>query len=105
MSTLSPSQSTPALRFETLNWVATAPLPRDQSQSKRLHEPEHLINTIDPMTGHDIEDVTSHPSLEDGNLTVYFETEANRKAYQDLPLNHPSLHLPYQATDDDDRGG
>ena len=27
------------------------------------------------------------------------------KAYQDLPLNHPNLHLPYQATDDDDRGG
>lgn len=39
------------------------------------------------------------------NLTVYFESEASRKAYQDLPLNHPNLHLPYQATDEDDRGG
>jgi len=27
------------------------------------------------------------------------------KAYQDLSLNHPNLHLPYQATNDDDRGG
>lgn len=57
------------------------------------------------MTGRDIEDVTSHPSRVDGNLTIYFESEASRSAYQDLPLNHPNLHLPYQATDDDDRGG
>jgi hypothetical protein len=105
MFTLSPSQRTPALSFDSLNWVAPAPLPRDQTQSRRLHEPEHLINTIDPMTGHDIKDVTGHPSLEDGNLTVYFETEASRKLYQDMPLNHPSLHLPYHATDEDDRGG
>ena len=105
MFTLSPSRKVPAFKMENLNWVATDPLSRDQIQSHRLHEPEHLINTIDPMTGLDIEDVTSHPSLVDGNLTVYFETEANRKAYQDLPLNHPNLHLPYQATDEDDRGG
>ena len=105
MFTLSPSQRTPALGFESLNWVAPAPLSRDQTQSRRLHEPAHLINTIDPMTGHDIEDVTSHPSLVDGNLTIYFETEASRSAYQDLPLNHPNPHLPYQATHEDDRGG
>jgi hypothetical protein len=105
MFTLLPSRKVPAFKMENLNWVATDPLSRDQTQSHRLHEPEHLINTIDPMTGLDIEDVTSHPSLEDGNLTVYFETEANRSAYQDMPLNHPNLHLPYQATDDDDRGG
>jgi hypothetical protein len=105
MFTLSPPRKVPAFKMENLNWVAADPLSRDQTQSRRLHEPEHLINTIDPMTGRDIEDVTSHPSLVDGNLTVYFETEASRKAYQDLPLNHPNLHLPYQAADDDDRGG
>jgi hypothetical protein len=105
MSKLSPSRTTPAIKFEFLNWLATDPLPRDQTQSQRLHEPEHRINTIDPMTGQDIENVSNHPSLVDGNLTVYFETEASRKAYQGMPLNHPSLHLPYQAADDDDRGG
>lgn len=105
MFTLSPSHTTPAIRFENLNWIAVDPLPRDQTQSHRLHEPEHLINTIDPMTGRDIEDVTSHPSLMDGKLTIYFETEASRKAYQDMPLDHPNPHLPYQATDEDDRGG
>ena len=91
--------------FEYLNWLATDALPRDRTQSQRLHEPEYLINTIDPMTGNDIEDVTSHPSLVDGNLTIYFETEANRSEDQDMQLNHPNLRLPYPATDDDDRGG
>jgi len=98
-------RTAPALKFESLNWVASDALPRDQAQSHRLHEPEHRINTVDPMTGDDIADVTRHPSLADGNLTVYFETEATRKAYLDLPIDHPNLHLPYPAADGDDRGG
>ncbi len=77
MSTLSPSHTTPAIRFKNLNWIAVDPLPRDQTRSQRLHEPEHRINTIDPMTGNDIENVTSHPNL----------------------------HLPYPAAEGDDRGG
>jgi len=105
MSTVSPTKAAPAIRFEYLNWIASDPLPRDQTQSHRLHEPEHRINTIDPMTGNDIENVTSHPSLKDGELTIYFETDGTRKAYIEMPLNHPSLHLPHPATDDDDRGG
>lgn len=102
-STLPPTA--PTLKFESLNWVATDPMPRDQDQSHRLHEPDHRINTIDPMTGDDIEDVSTHPSLVDGNLTVYFETEVTRKAYIEMPLDHPNLHLPYPAAEDDDRGG
>jgi hypothetical protein len=74
MSISSPSHATPAIKFEYLNWLATDPLPRDKTQSHRLHEPEHLITTIDP-------------------------------AYQDTPLNHPNLRLPYPGTDEDDRGG
>jgi len=73
-------QKAPVLKFESLNWVASGPMPRDQTQSHRLHEPAHRINTIDPMTGNDIQDVTSHPSLADGNLTINFETEATRTA-------------------------
>jgi len=99
------SRTATALKFESLNWVATDPMPRDQAQSHRLHEPEHRINSIDPMTGNDIGDVTNHPSLEDGNLTVYFETEATRNAYIDLPIDHPNARLPFPASDDDDRGG
>ena len=105
MLTPSPSRSRPTVRFEFLNWLAADPLPRDQTRSHRLHEPEHLISTIDPMTGNDIDDVTSHPSTVDGNLTIYFETEASRNSYQLMPLNHPELRLPYPAADSDNRGG
>jgi len=105
MSKLSFTQKTPVIKFENLNWIASEPLPRDQTQSHRLHEPEHRISTIDPMTGNDIENVTSHPSLEDGELTMYFETDDTRKAYIEMPLNHPNLHLPNPANDEDDRGG
>ncbi|MBU1193170.1 MAG: hypothetical protein KKE76_15870 [Gammaproteobacteria bacterium] len=105
MSRLTSEKPSPVTRFDALKWIGTDPLPRDQTQSHRLHEPDHLINTIDPMTGNDIDDVTSHPSLIDGNLTIYFETDATRKAYQEMPINHPNPHLPYKATIDDDRGG
>lgn len=105
MSTSSPSLAAPGIRFEFLNWVSNEPLPRDQSQSLRLHEPDHLVNSIDPMTGNDIGDITNRPSLVDGNLTIYFETEETRKAYECMPLDHPNLRLPYQSSVDDDRGG
>ena len=105
MSTVSLARQAPLIRFEFLNWVASDPLPRDKIQSHRLHEPVHRINTIDPMTGNDIENVTSHPSLVDGELTVYFETDGTRKAYLEMPLNHPNRHLPNPINDDDDRGG
>jgi hypothetical protein len=105
MSTISRTKTAPAIKFEFLNWIASDPLPSDQAQSHRLHEPEHRINTNDPMTENDIENVTSHPSLVDGNLTMCFETDGTRKTYLDMPLDHPNLHLPYPAADSDDRGG
>jgi hypothetical protein len=96
MFTLSPSQTTPAIHYENLNWFASDPLTRDQAQSHRLHEPEHLINTIDPITGRDIEDVMSHPSLVDGNLTIYFESEVSRSAYRGPAAkpSQPALAVP-----------
>jgi len=105
MSTVSHTKTAPAIKFEDLNWIDSAALPRDQAQSHRLHEPVHRINTIDPMTGNDIENVTSHPSLEDGELTIYFETDSTRKVYLNMPLDHQNLHLPYPAADNDGRGG
>ena len=99
------SHHTPAIRFGELNWVATAPLPRDQQQSHRLHEPDYLIGTIDPVTGRDILDLRSHPSLVDGNLTIYFESEATKAEFKRMPLNHPYEHAIGEASVDIDRGG
>ncbi len=105
MDIQTPQQRTPAIRFEELNWVATEPLPRDRQQSHRLHEPDHLISTIDPITGHDIEDVLSHPSLVDGNLTIYFESEETKAEFARTPINHPYEHAIGEPSADIDRGG
>ena len=99
------AQQASTISYEFINWVATDPLPRDREQSHRLHEPDHLINSIDPVTGRDLGDVQGHPSLMDGNLTIYFESESSRKAFQNMPLNHPYGRLPNPPSVDDDRGG
>ena len=103
MNTATPHAAT--IRFDDLNWVATAPLPRDREQSHRLHEPDHLTGTIDPITGNDIGDLSGHPSLVDGNLTIYFESEETRLEYEHTPVNHPYGHSIGNPSDDIDRGG
>ena len=100
-----PLQHSPPIRFEELNWVASSALPRDREQSHRLHEPDHLIGTIDPMTGRDIIDVIGHPSLVDGNLTIYFESENTKAEFKQMPLNHPYEHALGKPAVDMDRGG
>ena len=98
-------QHRPVIRFGELNWVATTPLPRDREQSHRLHEPDHLISTIDPVTGNDILDVSGHPSLVDGNLTIYFESGETREEFIHIPLDHPYEHSLGEPSADLDRGG
>jgi hypothetical protein len=105
MSTQTQSSPPQGIRFEHINWVATSPLPRDREQSHRLHEPEHMTATIDPITGHDIGDLQGHPSVEDGNLTIYFESEETRAEYERMPLNHPYEHAIGDLPAGSDRGG
>ena len=95
----------PNLKFESLNWVAGSPLQRDQTQSHRLHEPTYRICATDPMTNHEIKYYEGHPSIIEGDLTIYFDSEVTRNAYRKLPFNHPNEHLPFPASDEDDRGG
>jgi hypothetical protein len=57
------------------------------------------------MTGNDIKNLKVHPSLVDGNLTIFFENNTTRKAYIEMPVNHPSMRLPFEASNEDDRGG
>ena len=105
MNSKKPLQHMPGIRFEELNWVATSALPRDQEQSLRLHEPDHLIGTIDPMTGRDIMDVKGHPSIVDGILTIYFESDQTKADFEHMPLNHPYEHTLGEPLADMDRGG
>ena len=104
MKSTSVEHSAPTLSFASLNWIATDSMARDQEQSHRLHEPTHRDSSIDPITGHDVENRASHPHLDDGNLTVYFESNDTRRAYLDTPFDHPVSKLP-GISEDDDRGG
>ena len=49
----------------------------------------HMHATTDPMTGRDIPDTAGRPYVVEGDhyhdLTIYFESEATRKAYLDIP--------------------
>lgn len=88
----------PELAFDTLNWTATDALQRDKEQSHRLHEPAQLISSVDPITGIEIDDLAGRPYIVDGNMVIYFESEETRKAFQDMPIDHP-FHLvdnPYE---------
>jgi YHS domain-containing protein len=105
MSISTHTQETPVKGFENLNWVGSDTLPRDREQSHRLHEPDHLINTIDPITNRDIVNVAGHPSIVDGKLTIYFESEKTRQAFQETPIDHPYERLPENFPQEVDRGG
>jgi hypothetical protein len=75
--------------YTAANYVAVDPLPRDQTQSARLHEPTLRISTTDPISGRDIDDLAGCPYLVDGNLTIYFESEATRQEFLEVPVDHP----------------
>jgi hypothetical protein len=83
------NQGTAVHSYDALNYVGTDPLPRDQTQSVRLHEPEQILTSIDPITGREIEDLAGHPYIVDGNVVMYFESERTRNVYLAYPKDHP----------------
>lgn len=89
MNPATPAPIRPVLEFDKLNWTATDAMQRDKEQSHRLHEPELMISTVDPITGVEIEDLSGRPYIVDGNMVIYFESEETRKAFQDMPIDHP----------------
>lgn len=105
MDTLTSIYKEPDIRFGEAGWISKAPLPRDQTQSHRLHEPARMIGSIDPISGRDVMDMTGRPSLIDGILTIYFESEETLAAYRNMPVNHPYHKLSGEPSDEDDRGG
>jgi hypothetical protein len=99
MNRLQDSDSSTIHSYESLNYVATDADEKDRSQSRRIHEPGQMMNSIDPITGNDIGDPQGHPFLVDGNLVIYFESEQTRKEYLDTPIDHP-VRLPDNPDED-----
>ena len=81
------------IKYDFLKSLSQDSLPRDKTQSRRLHEPTFRKSMTDPMTGDDIKAVSNQPQHIDGNLTLYFSSEENHKAYLDIPTNYPDVRL------------
>ena len=47
----------------------------------------------------------SPPSLVDGNLTIYFESEETKAEFERTPVDHPYEHSIGEPSVDIDRGG
>jgi len=60
--------------------------PRNAAANE-LFEPSNNISTIDPVTGNDVGALEGKPSLVDGDLTLYFESEHTRQMYLDAHKN------------------
>ena len=54
----------------------------------------NIICTTDPISGKDLKDISKLPHVVEGsgngNLNIYFESEATRKAYLDIPVQRPA---------------
>lgn len=70
MNTSMSMESTAVHQCDSLNYVASDAMPRDRTQSSRLHEPTQMITTIDPISGRDIEDLAGKPYIVDGNIAI-----------------------------------
>ena len=57
----------------------------------------HRLSTTDPISGRDIADTAGKPYIVEGtahnDLTIYFESEANRQAYLEIPIERPISEL------------
>lgn len=51
----------------------------------------HIRTTLDPISLNDVLDPDNHPCLYEGDgdngLEIYFENEANKKAYMDMDMD------------------
>ena len=63
----------------------------------------HIRTTLDPISLRDVPDPENHPCLHEGDeengLEIYFENEANKKAYMDMEMEDKKV-LIGNDTDD-----
>lgn len=82
-------QSTVSTQSETAMGLNNVDLRTDKKlerEKQSVDQSDYLFTNIDPITGNDIDDIEGRPFIQDGNVTIYFESEATKKAYIDMPL-------------------
>lgn len=54
----------------------------------------NIVCRTDPISGKDLSSITDSPHVthhsDETSLTIYFESENNRHAYLDMPVEHPT---------------
>ena len=69
------------------------------------------ISTLDPISMNDVTDTDNAPYVVEGDgpdaLKIYFESEANKAEYLDIPLHtaNPTLASAYEKVADSDITG
>ena len=67
------------------------------------------IETTDTITGHTIKDLKGHPFFVEGTgpnaLTIYFDSEASRKAYMEVGTEHPGKDFTVNLNNPSPMGG
>ncbi len=57
----------------------------------------NIICKTDPISGKDLFDVVDRPYVthrsDETSLTIYFESENNRRTYLEVPVEHPTSEL------------
>lgn len=57
----------------------------------------HIISTTNPINDFNITGIKNRPHVVEGgntrDLTIYFETEASRQSYLDIPVERPERDL------------
>lgn len=57
------------------------------------------ISTTDPITLNDVRDPEGHPFVIEGSgeaaLKIYFESEETKRAYLDIPVEHPGKDFTF----------
>lgn len=67
----------------------------------------HIQSTIDPMSLRDLHGPSEHRHRECGGggcLTVHFESEENRRAFQEMAVEPSSLDFSYEGDEWVDEG-
>jgi hypothetical protein len=69
----------------------------DRSLSQEVTIMLNIVCKTDPISGKDLSNITSLPCVthrsDETSLTIYFESENNRHAYLEVPVEHPISEL------------
>jgi hypothetical protein len=76
--------------------------------AERSHPHFERQERTDPITAHTIVDTEGHPWVQEGDpddgLTIYFDSEDSRRAYEAIPVERPERDLTRTLSNDVDEG-